>query len=205
MTWMLTRNGAAVDLRFMMPADISALDIAAALSKINRFVGHTSRLYSVAEHSLHVTQVMEREMGITDPAVLFAGLMHDAHEAYTGDLHTPMKQLIGEAWYRHERRIQREVLKRFGAYELFRRHHVAIKLADLTMRATERRDLLPPGGPRWEDLEGIDPLPHYWLEDFAGMEPDDWRDAFVDRFGELFDGGVGAAGGGGGDWTLQTM
>lgn len=204
MTWMLTRNGAAVDLRFMMPADISALDIAAALSKINRFVGHTSRLYSVAEHSLHVTQVMEREMGITDLAVLFAGLMHDAHEAYTGDLHSPMKQIIGHVWEYHERRIQRQVLERFGALQAYTRHHDAIKLADITMLATERRDLMPAGGPQWESLEGIDPLPEYRLQDFAGMEPDDWRDAFVERFGELFDGGVDAAGIGGGDWKLQT-
>jgi len=185
MTWMLTRNGAAVDLKFMAANTISALDIAASLAHVNRFVGHASRAYSVAEHSLHVVTVMERELGVTDPGALFAGLLHDAHEAYTGDLHTPMKQLLGPVWHDHERRIQHQVLRRFGALRHYLRNRIAIKLADLTMLATERRDLMPGGGPAWESLEGIDPLPHFKLRELGAMEAVDWRDAFFERFAEL--------------------
>lgn len=186
MTWMLTNTGAAVDLRLMAPETISALDIGAALAYINRFTGHASRAYSVAEHSLHVVTVMERELNVRDPAVLFAGLMHDAHEAYTGDLHTPLKQMLGPAWAETEHRIQAQVLRRFGAFATYMRHRITIKLADLTMLATERRDLLPASGPQWDSLTGIDPLPHFNLHEFGAMDAADWREAFLERFSELY-------------------
>ena len=174
-----------VDLDVFAPASLSVLDVASALSKINRFNGHTSRLYSVAEHSLHVVTVMERELRITDPGALFAGLLHDAHETWVGDVATPMKSLLGESWATVESRAQRKVLQRFGAVDHFLQHHQAIKVADLTMLATERRDLMPAGGLQWDVLRGVDPLPWFELGNFDAMEPDDWRDAFLERFSEL--------------------
>lgn len=183
--WILTRTGAQVDLEVFSPASLSVLDVASALSKINRFNGHTSRLYSVAEHSLHVVTVMEREMHITDPGALFAGLLHDAHEAYVQDMSTPMKQLLGIQWASVEKRAMVRVLDRFGALEHYLLNHETIKVADLTMLATERRDLLPPGGPQWATLRDIEPLPYFDLAQFDAMQPDDWRDAFIERFSEL--------------------
>ena len=183
--WILTRNGSQVDLEVFSPSSISVLDVAAALSKINRFNGHTSRLYSVAEHSLHVVTVMERELHITDPGALYAGLLHDAHEAYVQDLSTPLKTLLGAEWASVERRAQISVLQRFDALEHFMLHHSAIKVADLTMLATERRDLMPATGPQWAVLRGVEPLPYFELSEFDAMECDDWRDAFIERFSEL--------------------
>lgn len=183
--WILTRTGAQVDLEVFSPASLSVLDVAASLSKINRFNGHSSRLYSVAEHSLHVVTVMERELRITDPGALLAGLLHDAHEAWVGDVSTPMKSLLGENWATVEGRAQRSVLKRFGAVDHYILNHREIKLADLTMLATERRDLMPAGGPQWAVLRGIEPLAWFDLTEFDGMDPDDWRDAFIERFSEL--------------------
>lgn len=191
--WILTRTGAQVDLEVFSPASLSVLDVASALSKINRFNGHTRRLYSVAEHSLHVVTVMERELQITDAGALFAGLLHDAHEAWVGDVSTPMKSLLGENWATVEGRAQRSVLKRFGAVDHYILNHREIKLADLTMLATERRDLMPAGGPQWDVLRGIEPLPWFELGEFDSMEPDDWRDAFIERFSELRQAAKGAA------------
>ena len=75
MTWMLTATGATVDLRWMAAEDISILDIAHHLAQINRYTGACSRPYSVAEHSLLVCEIMERELGVSSPHALLAGLM----------------------------------------------------------------------------------------------------------------------------------
>ncbi len=190
MTWMLTATGAEFDLELAAPETISTLDIAAALAKINRFHGHTSRLYSVAEHSLHVSQMMEREHGITNPMGLLCGLMHDAHEAYTNDLSSPCKQVLdaqtGGGWTRFEKRLQHQVLARYSIADAFLNWTEEVKRADLEMLATERRDLMPPVGQAWHILEHTPTSREILLNDYAGMEWTDWRDAFLARFGELF-------------------
>lgn len=190
MTWMLTATGAEFDLELAAPETISTLDIAAALAKINRFHGHTSRLYSVAEHSLHVSQMMEREHGITNPMGLLCGLMHDAHEAYTNDLSSPLKQVLDAqtngGWKRFEQHLQHQVLARYSMVSAFNDWTEEVKRADLQMLATERRDLMPPTGPAWNILDQVQTSREISLHDYAGMEWTDWRDAFLDRFGELF-------------------
>ena len=67
----------------------SVRDVAHSLSLTARFRGHTEGLYTVAEHSLLVYRLAERTRAIRD--VLVAALMHDAHEAYFGDVPSPMK------------------------------------------------------------------------------------------------------------------
>jgi 5'-deoxynucleotidase YfbR-like HD superfamily hydrolase len=190
MSFMLTYTGAVFDLRYLADgSQMSVLDIAAALSKINRFNGHTNRLYSVAEHSLHVCTVLERDLRVNDCAALLAGLMHDAHEAYIGDMATPLKRVLDDrtrgGWRRVESEIEATVQHRFGyhaAAQAWRQH---IKQADLIMLATERRDLLPATGPTWQGLHGVPHAHGISLHDYGAMCPDDWRDAFVERFGEL--------------------
>jgi uncharacterized protein len=189
MTWMLTVTGAQVDLRLMEKKSLSLLDIAHALAKLDRFTGHCTRPYSVAEHSLLVAEIMERELQIHDPAALLAGLMHDAHEAYIGDLSTPLKQLLGAPWALEEARIQQAVLARFGLVSAYYRHERDIKRADLIALATERRDLMPPGGPAWPAIENVAPIEHRWqrLNAPTAMHWKDWREEFVQRFGDLYE------------------
>jgi hypothetical protein len=190
MTWMLTTTGAEFDLELAAFETISTLDIASALAKINRFHGHTSRLYSVAEHSLHVSNMMEREHGITNPVGLLCGLMHDAHEAYANDLSSPLKQVLDAqtngGWKRFEHHLQQQVLARYSLAADFTEWAEEVKRADLQMLATERRDLMPPVGPKWAILENVQTSREISLRDYEGMEWIDWRDAFLDRFGELF-------------------
>lgn len=183
MTWIITATGASVDVTAIAPASVSLLDIAHSLSRLQRWNGHTAQPYTVAEHSLLVADIMERRHGVRSPVTLLAGLMHDAHEYLTGDLSTPMKQLIGPAWTREETRIQCAVLERFGLLEEFRRHHHIIKSADLAALATEWRDFFPhcrqPMHERAEPATWVD------LTDRAGFTWADWRQAFLDRFAEL--------------------
>jgi hypothetical protein len=181
---MLTATGAAVDLRFMAQDTISLLDIGHHLAQINRYTGACSRPYSVAEHSLLVCDILERD-GVYSASVLMAALMHDAHEAYTNDLSSPMKQLIGDPWRLEENRIQHAVLRRFGLVNAFTSHKPRIKWADNTAQATERAALLPPDGPEWEVSSTHPALT--WV-DFKARDSftwSDWRQAFLDRFAEL--------------------
>lgn len=73
--------------------DIYIEDIARSLSMTCRFRGHVSSFYSVAEHSVKVRQLVI-EAG--HPDLGLAALLHDAHEAYVGDVPTPLKNKIGD-------------------------------------------------------------------------------------------------------------
>ena len=185
MTWMLTHTGSVVDLRFIERNSISALDIAHSLSLLNRFTGHTTRPYSVAEHCLLVVEILEREAAVHDRQTLLAALLHDAHEAYTIDLSSPMTELLGSMWDEAEWQAMEAVLARFGALAAWHEHRRLIKHADMVALATERRDLMAPTGPEWPSLRGIQPVTWINLNDRAGMAWQDWRQAWLDRFALL--------------------
>lgn len=185
MTWMLTATGATVDLRWMAAEDISILDIAHHLAQINRYTGACSRPYSVAEHSLLVCEIMERELGVSSPHALLAGLMHDAHEAYTQDVSSPMKAILGDGWAATEERIAHGVRRRFGIAVASASSRADIRAADLTALSTERAQLLPPGGPDWPVSTSHPPVGWVRLADRAGMDWQDWRQAYLDKFAEL--------------------
>lgn len=194
MTWMLTYSGHCVSLAHAEPITIDMACIAHSLANTNRFVGHARRPYSVAEHSLLVCEILEREAGVRDPHVLMAGLLHDAHEAYCGDMSAPMKDLLRDAcarlnipsvWDAAERRLQANVLAFFGAADAMARHARLIHTADMIALSCERRDMLPASGPAWPVT--IEHPPLSWVNLFAhdGMGWQDWERAFRDRFDEL--------------------
>lgn len=182
MTWMLTVTGANFDLRNPQAASVSTLDIAHSLALTNRFTGHTSRPYSVAEHSLLVEEIMCREYGPLPPAALLAALVHDAHEAYLGDISTPLKQALG-AWNLEavEGPVWHAVQQHFGTRAASRDYASLIKRCDLMALAMERRDLLPPCGPEWPLLDGVPACEWITLGQRAGMGWTDWRQAFLER------------------------
>lgn len=186
MSWMLTAQGRVVRLDAPM-ANGGALSIEAiahSLATINRFTGHALRPISVAEHSLLVCDIVEREMHLGIGAQL-AALLHDAHECITNDIASPAKPQIGSAWREFEAAHEEALHVFFGLRLHFDAFGPAIRHADLVALATERRDLMHPGGPPWEWLRGIEPLPHVNLRERDGFTWQDWRAAFIDRFQEL--------------------
>lgn len=93
------------------PEDIHLEDIAYGLSNTVRFGGQTDRFLSVAEHSILVAYKVI-EGGIHDYNVVLWALLHDAAEAYIGDMPRPLKRMIPE-FETIERGIITAIARRF--------------------------------------------------------------------------------------------
>ncbi len=89
--WIQTVSGKRFDYHHP-DARISITDIAHALSMMCRFGGHIDHFFSVAHHSVLVSQILET----TCPQWKLRGLLHDAHEAYLCDIPSPAKWAVNE-------------------------------------------------------------------------------------------------------------
>ncbi|NKI97562.1 hypothetical protein [Rhizobacter sp. SG703] len=182
MTWITTATGSEVSLRDPEPSAITLRTIAHHLSLINRFTGATCRPYSVAEHSLLVCEIAEREFHL-DVHGQFAALMHDAHEAFTNDISTPAKDELGVPWAAFEYRFERLVRTAFAIHVPSAAHARELKQADLIALATERAQLLPNGGTPWALLDGVRPAG--WVDLMSAERVtttwSGWRAAFTAR------------------------
>jgi 5'-deoxynucleotidase YfbR-like HD superfamily hydrolase len=118
------------------PGDFDIADIARGLAHINRFNGRIRfDHYSVAQHSLLVADLLPPELKLF-------GLMHDAAEAFLGDLITPVKRLVPR--FAHiEDRAMRAIALQFGFVDVYDDPDAvaAVKRADTVMLATEARDV----------------------------------------------------------------
>ena len=133
MSFMTTVSGRVFDLEAPRADALCIEDIAHSLAHICRFGGHTRAHYSVAQHSVHVSQLVPPELALE-------GLLHDATEAYVGDVISPIK--VGLPLYRDlEDRVWEAVAARFDLDPVL---PLAVKAADTIMLATEIRDLRPP-------------------------------------------------------------
>src|SRR3954471_16493110 len=96
------------------PDQLDAGDIARALANQCRFGGHCRVFYSVAQHSVIVSELVEQCGG--DAEDVFAALMHDATEAYLGDMPHPLKHrsALGTAFKEAEAHLEQVIAKRFN-------------------------------------------------------------------------------------------
>ena len=144
MTWVQTVSGIPFDLLDPRPDMVRAEDIAHALSRINRFNGHTAgEPYSVAHHSMLVADLLA-SWG-APPAIVREGLLHDAGEAYYGDVVSPLKRAMVAGISRDisdfeivAERVDSVVRKTLGLNP--DQSHL-VRRADLVALAIERRDL----------------------------------------------------------------
>lgn len=196
--WMLTASGAEYHLggaRALMPDNAPRIDdIAHALAQINRFNGHTTRPYSVAEHSLLVADVAAWRGA--SAVVELAALLHDAHEAYVGDMPSPTKWLMGGVWVSLEAPHIAQVRATFNIKTASAAARYEIKRCDIIALATERRDLTafnPATHRPWAILDTpgmlIEPSAEHNLNApcRAAMAWSEWRDQFLERFFSLRD------------------
>jgi 5'-deoxynucleotidase YfbR-like HD superfamily hydrolase len=147
------------------PADIRITDIAHHLSQLCRFTGATREFYSVAQHAVLVSELLEdrhpkllanRHPTLT-PAFWMAGLLHDGAEAYVGDLPAPVKHgfMLDEYWTAEDQ-IQAAIDVRFlgdraGALAA-PPMRALIKAADELALHAEMRDLITGANKRHADV-----------------------------------------------------
>jgi 5'-deoxynucleotidase YfbR-like HD superfamily hydrolase len=152
------------------PEDFDILDVAQGLSLQCRFGGQSAVFYSVAQHSVFVSDICEREAA---PEVkrltALAGLLHDASEAFISDIPRPVKKHLPE-FQAIEDRLWRAVQRRWGLCDgdgkpLY--DDPLVWRADDLALATEKRDLM--AAPlHWDGFddqvrplaERVIPLPH---------------------------------------------
>lgn len=175
-----THSGRMIDLSAPVPEDINLEDIAHHLARVCRFGGAVDEYYSVASHSVYVARIVEAWEGAT-PELVRAALLHDATEAYLGDMVSGLKRL--NAPYKAlERQWARVVEKRFDvSFE----GCPIIKDADLRARLSECRDLFGGAYPR-ELLLGGEGDRQPWPEVCRPLAPAEaeWEFlAFADRLG----------------------
>jgi uncharacterized protein len=158
------------------PEQLDAGDIARALANQCRFGGHSRAFYSVAQHSVIVSQLVEQHGGDVEDS--FAALMHDATEAYLGDMPHPLKHRspLGAAFKLAEEHLEQAIRDRFR----IKADVPEIKLADRALLATERRAFSAETW-HWPELEGVEPLD---LE-LVPWSPDEAARAFAERYAEL--------------------
>ncbi len=97
--WKRVTSGKYVDLLDFKPEDVNLQDIETALNRTVRFTGHGEiQPLTVAQHSWLCWQLASRDHP-TDYVLQLAVLLHDAAEAYIGEVVTPVKKALGASWY----------------------------------------------------------------------------------------------------------
>jgi len=175
-----TYTGRTVDPLHIKPEDVCIEDIAHALALCNRFAGHTRVPLSVAQHSVDVSRYCAGPFALQ-------GLLHDASEAYLGDVTKWLKDTPEFAAYRKaEALVQQTIFQAFGCPTLLSE---TVINADRFMVRFEARQLMhrldvpahkrleyPPMGPR--EASAIE----HW-------QPWGWKTAeeiFLDEFWTLY-------------------
>lgn len=181
----LTYTGRVIYPLDPRPEEIDIYDIAHALANICRYTGHVERYYSVAEHSVRVSEWAEetvaRAHSNETAQMALEGLMHDASEAYLGDVARPIKQssYVGKLYSKAEDRLMEIIAEKYGTSWPI---PALIAEGDHVLLRTEQRDLMPYPNPLYtlDEYENImleNPIDP-WTSEEAEIE-------FLDRFKEL--------------------
>lgn len=164
------------------PALICIEDIAHALSNQGRWTGHTRFFYSVAEHSVLVSQY-------SSPLDRLEGLLHDASEAYLSDISRPIKHItpIGPPYFEIEGKLMQAVVNKFG---LSAAMPESVRKADNYLLWAERAQLM--GNTvslnvgEWEvAAPNQSPCPEFSIPKIGGYFPRAAENLFLDTFEQL--------------------
>ncbi len=137
-----TFSGEVVSLKRPLVSTIRMGDIGHSLALQCRFNGHVRELYSVAQHSLLVARALE--IWHRDKRLTRLGLLHDAAEAYTGDVIRAMKHVCPGV-REIDGGLMRVIYEATGAGAPTEEEKALIKEADRTILLLEAEALMPPG------------------------------------------------------------
>ncbi len=170
--YMITVTGRKIN--FIEPDinDIDIEDIATGLSNICRYSGQLKSFYSVAQHSVLVSRYAPDEYSLE-------GLLHDATEAYIGDVITPVKQYLPD-YRRIEDNLMQVISKKFDLDYPF---HPSIEHADKVLLHTEIRDLKPEATPLRPVNNKIETMP----VTINPLSPNDAKKLFLTEFNYLME------------------
>lgn len=160
-------SGQYLDLLNPSPEMIDLKSIAHALANTCRFGGHCPRFYSVAEHSIHAASLATDKYRV-------AVLLHDAAEAYIGDIVKPLKLLLPDLRL-IEHRIDLAIRHRFALTDY---DHVEIKRCDQLMLKAEKVHFWPDDLEQWEGFAGLE-MPDVQIIEYG---PDEAERRFMDAY-----------------------
>lgn len=170
MSTILTRHGHSFDFSQPDPDAVCIEDIAHALSRLCRYTGHTPEHYCVAQHCVLASMLIPQ----CDDLPLIA-LLHDASEAYLGDVSAPLKTLLPD-YRRIEENIQALILERFGLRSSIPEE---VHEVDRQLLAYEMRDIFDPPRLSVPVLLHIAPMKiKPWSAETA-------KEAFLSRFWQI--------------------
>ncbi|MBN8921232.1 MAG: HD family hydrolase [Rhizobiales bacterium] len=114
--WQRMLSGRRLNLLDPSPLDVEIEDVAHGLARVARWNGQTAgtHSFSVAQHSLLVEAIARARMPRIGPELRCALLLHDAPEYVIGDMISPFKAMIGDAYKAVERRLLAAIHLRFG-------------------------------------------------------------------------------------------
>ena len=169
--WMQTYTGKQFYALDPRPEDIDPHDIAHALSMQCRFNGHVKQFYSVAEHCILLSEAVSEENALW-------ALLHDATEAYVGDLVRPLKKNLPQ-YIAIEDKLMGVIAQRFG---LSGEIPPEVHWADSRILLTERDALMNPSPHKWA-VDDLEPLP----VQIPGWNPGTAEVLYLARLWELTD------------------
>lgn len=168
--WMQTYTGRAYWPADPKAEDVCIEDIAHALSMLCRYTGHCKRFYSVAEHSILISQVVPTECA-------FFGLMHDAQEAYVNDLARPIKPSVPD----YSKLEELNWIAICNAFRLPYKLPPIVKTMDMRICLDEQRELMAPPPFPW-DADLGEPIG----VTICGLPPLEAEELFLRRFHDLY-------------------
>ena len=172
-------NGRTAHLPVPLPPEIDIQDIAVSLAKRCRFNGYCSGFYSVADHSILVSQLLGRMPGFDH--LRLPGLLHDAHEAYLSDIPTPVKELLGvDHIHLLENKVQTAIHSVLGVPEPTIDEARRVHLADRIVTRSEGQILMASNGQHWTGFEDIEP-DLQTIYDLSVIHSREWPEA-LERF-----------------------
>lgn len=179
--WIQTYRGRFTPLE-PRAEDVRIEDIAHQLALTNRFRGATRDPYSVAQHCVLVAEHLPKRLKL-------AGLMHDAPEAYLGDVSAPVKGRmmvrnaeVGTRSFIYVETVTMQVIAQALGFDWTSCYGHAVRKQDLRACATERRDLLAHRTRGWG-------LPRPWRYQICAWHWEYAESRFLEMFHQLMNKG----------------